>query len=465
MSTRSLKAAAAASVLALALMVPSALAWGGGIELEKNCSNGLGVLDATQCSYNVAAPSGEQETGDQKAANVNLAVPIQKIEQRQENEQEVDASVKNDAHQGFQIPIAAAVAVSGESKAYGHEAKVDVDALQTADAGVKGFMIVKSDTGSADIEESGNGDTKVIGGHTGNYQEAESEIKGEDAKAEAEGDPGKGGNGGDNYGANGGDVKDSGNGGWAVSATLAKAESEGGDGGTVGCCPKKDGEDNNNNDSSCCNREDGSKCCNSANGGNGGEVEVEGGKAIGGDGSATAGAGGTQKAGAGGAGASSANIALAKNVGDNASSKAWNDATSGYSTVGDTSGNHVLGGVTGGNETKGVMVGGSAANVLGVAVNQSGNVSSYSGTATQNGDPKAIAVNKIDQSDAGSKVTQTLHPNQQGWNDQDFSQDAQSNQNADQWQSVQSDKQTASGSASSKVDVKLEIEKEHKGGN
>ena len=453
MNKRSLKMAAAASVLALALMAPSAFAQVpdpdgglggnfGSIVLEKNCSDPLSILDTTQCSYNIAAPKGYQDV-DQKAFNTNLAVPIQSTDQFQLNKQDIDADVKNVAIQGPQIPVAVAVAKSGDSKAYGHDADVYLFAPQKADASVKGFQIVASKTGSADVIGSGNGNTTAIGGNTGNFQKAESEIEGKGALAIANDAIAPGGDGGNNYGASGGDVKDSSNGGWAVDATLGLAASVGGDGGTVGCCP----------DGVCCGDlegSEGSACCPStADGGNGGKAEVEG-KAIGGDGGAsTGGAGGTQTAGDGAAGGIATNIALAKNVGDGATSKAWNDATSGDSTMGDTNGNLIVGGNTGGNKTFGVMAGGSAANVLGVAVTQVGDVSSTSGDACQNGDPKAVAINKIDQSGVGSTVTATQDPVQRSKTTGTVTQDANSRQNADQ--TVSSDKQFAGGIADGSV--------------
>jgi len=411
MSTRSIRMAAGAAVLALAMMAPSALAWGGGIELEKNCSNGLGVLDTTQCSYNVAAPSGHQDV-QQDAYNVNVAIPVQAAGQKQINKQDVDANVRNIAFMGEQEPKAVAVAKSGDATANGHNADVHVFAPQFADAGVHGSMSVSSSTGSADIEHSGNGDTRATGGNTGNTQDAEAKIEGEDARAVARGAIARGGNGGSNDGANGGDVKRSGNGGWAIDATIASAESEGGNGGSVGCCSNRN-DDKGGRPSSSNNDKDENGCCNTGgNGGNAGNSSVTGGDATGGAGAgSTAGNGGNQWAGAGANGGTAANIALAKNVGDNANSQAWNNATSGNSSMGNTMGNYVVGGLTGGNTTYGVMAGGSATNILGVAVNQSGNVTSTSGTATQNGSPSATSSNCLTQS--GSPwVSQSQNPGQ-----------------------------------------------------
>ena len=449
MSTRSLKMAAGAAILALGLTVPSAFAWGG-LELEKNCSNGLGLLDTTQCSVNIATPSGDQDV-HQFGLNANVAVPVQTSDQTQVNKQYTDADTYNMAIQKAE-PVAVAVAKSGESKAYGHDADVKIFAPQYADAGVNGFMIVKSETGSADITGSGNGDTTAIGGNTGNFQDADAKIEGEGALAIAKGAIAPGGDSGSNYGASGGDVEDSGN-AWALEATLGKAESEGGDGGDACCADNSDGFLSSLFPPS-------SSCCNTGGaGGSGGDAGLTGGDANATGNGSTTGAGGTQATGAAGDGGTAANISLAKNVGDGANAQTWNSATSGNSTMGDTMGNYIVGGVSGGNKTVGVMAGGSAANVLGVAVTQNGNVTSTSGTATQNGDPKAIAENCLTQSGSTVNQQQWAAPQNSSNNAPPINQSGSNSQSAGQ--TVSSGWQKAEGLAHGGVEVTLPNEENH----
>lgn len=338
------------SVIALAMMFPTAaFAYDtdgsnfGSIVLEKNCSDGLGIVDSAQCSFNVAAPKGEQEV-TQKATNLNLAATRQDQYQKQYNVQAADASVENKAYLGFQLPIAAVVTFSGSSTATGHDADVDVHAHQNADAGNYGHVIAATATG--DAPTGAYGDTNANGGFTGIRQNSEAEIEGEDAVVV---------------------------GGWG----------------------HPDGRHSH-----------------------------------------------------------SAKTGRAENVGDNASAYSQNNASSGNAPGGQATGHYVIGGITGGNTTSAAMVGGTATNVLGVQVNQSGNVGSTSGNVTNSGAASASSSNWVDQS-AQPRVNQTQNPSLRGSVSASQDQSASSCQLSDPEQNISSGWQDASGSARSSVTVRV----------
>ena len=407
----------------------------GSIVLEKNCADGFGILDASQCSFNVAAPEGKLYV-DQWSVTKNESDLDQDQDQKQVSVQKAFAPATNVAFQGgLQVPIAAVVTFSGPAIASGHEAKVIMPHVeQEADAGNEGHLSVSSQTGPANTEVSGD----VKGGiaNTGIAQKGEAEIKGGYAKAEVEGDAGGNGGDGDDAYANGGDQYKAGN-AWALSATLGCSEADG-----------------------CCNRENdfdrfggfdgGDECCpgNTTSGVNGGDANATGG-------SPKAGDGGTATGGAGGNGGNGANIAFAKNVGDNANAQQWNTATSGDANVGPTYGHEVVGGNSGMNTTSGAMVGGTASNVLGVQINQGGNVAATSGTPTNYGTATASAGNWLNQY-ATPTVNQSQDPYQKGLQAAGVKQDASSTQTSDPTQTVSTGSQWAKGSAESEVEVKVE---------
>lgn len=471
MSRRTLKWVAGLSVLTVALVLPVSTFAAepnnvvpidrggnfGSIVLEKNCADGLGILDASQCSFNVAAPEAKQDV-EQKAITANVAVPIQVQLQKQENEQKAYAPAENKAIQVAK-PEAVIVTKSGDAKAYGHYSDVFIPGLkQEADASAEGPLTVNSDTGSADTHIHGN----VDGGNadTGNYQKGEAEIEGKYAKAETGNAEANGGDGGKAVSV-GGDNYKTGN-AVAIAPSKGEADSKGGIAVQaavgVGVTCNKDGCPNDLNSVDPTGSE---KCCPLSETeaeiegdakANGGDVCVKGGDAGATGGDSTAGNAGNATGGAGGDGGKAIPIALAKNIGDNAKAEQFNNAISGHATGGNADGHDYNGGNTGGNKTFGVITGGTATNVIGIQVNQSGNVDAKSGDATNSGSANANSENWLKQW-AQPSVNQSQNPDQKGAVLSATKQEAVTKQENEQ--KVSTGNQWASGKAESEVKVDL----------
>jgi len=473
MSRRTLKWVAIVSALTVALTFPLAVLAappgpnGGnsallpfGFFLEKNCADGLGILDASQCSFNLAAANGKQDVKQEGEAE-NEAKTWQDQYQEQENEQEAYAPATNLALQVAKSE-AFTVAKSGDAKAYGHYADIYIPGLeQEAEAGVEGFMIVKNETGDANTWVHGD----VYGGNanTGNYQYGEAEIEGENAEAEAEEAESKAGDGGDAVSV-GGDQYGTSN-AKGENEAEGEAESEGGvavqaavgvgvtcDNNT--CCPSNqvDSVVDPNGSDECCPLNETAANIEGDTSANGGEASINGGDNNVNAGDSYAGDAGTANGGAGGASGIASNIALAKNIGDNAKAEVYNNATSGYANGGDAYGHAQNGGVTGANEVYGVMAGGEATNVLGIQINQHGDVWATSGSATNNAPATANAENNLEQW-AEPWVKQWQDPVQKGAVVSKTEQEAEVEQENEQ--KVSTDDQRAGGSARSEVNVDL----------
>lgn len=404
----------AITTVAISLLFPVGV---GALDLERNCSDGLGIVDSAACSFNVATPTGHQMVS-QAAENENVFVPRQGMIQGQAN---VPVSVNSADQSSVQRNLRSSAEIdvkSGDSEAVGHYGVADLSGLtQVAVAGPIGGQDVRSDTGNANTTVGGD----TFGGiaDSSASQTSRADISGGFALAAGLGWAGDGGDGGRADGGDGGDINRSGNSGWAVDATIGLAAARGGDA--------------------------------EAEGAEGGNATTGAGGAI------SSGSGAAATGGAGATGGANTITSTARNVGDNPTATATGTATSGPATVGDTFGHEVVGGLTGGNTTVASMTGGTATNLLGVTFTQSGDVSSDSGAVTNSGAASASTAATNTQN-ANPPVTQSVNqPVVTGTNSAPNTQNANSTQTATPAQTVSSADQNSWSRSRTELEAKIAL--------
>ena len=351
-------------------------------ELERECATGglLNQSQSAQCSFNIAKTESKQ-FAPQDAYVKNDVDALQFLKLEQENEAYVKPEAENKNYQKDLTSVAKVETKSGDANAYGHWQVVDLKGVeQKADADAKGIVVQTGVSGSADTKAYG--DIDASGGYAGAKQESKSVIAG-DGWLKIEGEIGV---------TKGGDAVALGKAG--DGGDVEKNEAESGKGGSNLAIPVSLGgfaiaADDNKDD-----KKDDKKDENNTYG--------AGGTATGGGSSATSGtqtAGSSGQASLNGTAGDGGNLfaiaktescgdtnvnALAKGVGDNASSEASGTATGG-SANGGWAGQKVEGGKSGDVYNKAAIVGGQATNILNVDAKQYGDVYAKSGDVSNTG--------------------------------------------------------------------------------
>lgn len=352
-STRRLGAALITAALALSLIVPAVSA-NGGAELEQN-------------SVNVAVPVGVQDVGVSADAS-NSFDADQTLRQRMLNVQLGAAIVHNDAAMEDIGGEAKLIVKSGESDAYGHSLNIDLSGFtQRANASANGNANATSSTGNANTTVSG--DVSSSGGDASARQTPISVIFA--LGRLAANDNTVGGNGGDEQGNIAGSgpsvsgVGGGGNGGFNIALALGR-------GGNAGSANGGADEDAGGNGGSTA-------------GGNG--AQVNGAQTSNGNeviGPVTAGRGGDASGANNANGGAGTLTPTLSQLNGQPNSQAWGSAAGG-SADSQALGHVVYGGNTGGNVTAASVAGGTALNGFSLGIQQSGNQTSSTGDAVNNG--------------------------------------------------------------------------------